>query len=181
MYLKQIVMTTNITIFTDRMENRIMNKLFIAITCLCGLCGCLNRNEGSTIDESTIVITRGKINDVYVEAFVDVNVKGLEGIDVALPNKETGLNRIHEKGYTMIYEVYDPQGKLVEKRMQDLGKHGSDSSFTRQELTIPHPQWWSGDNPVYYMLLLRLKIINQPLSTASKKFRLLQDSTDTTP
>lgn len=76
MYLKQIVMTTNITIFTDRMENRIMNKLFIAITCLCGLCGCLNGNDGSTIDEYAIVFTRGRINDVYVDAFVDVNVKG---------------------------------------------------------------------------------------------------------
>lgn len=138
-------------------------------------------NDDSTIDERSIVITRGKIRDVYVEAYVDVEAKGLKGIDVVLPNKETGYNRIHEMGYTMIYEVYDSQGKLVEKRTQDLGKYDSDSSFARQELTIPHPQWWSEDNPVYYTLLLRLKIINQPLSTASKAFRLVKDSTVTTP
>ena len=41
-----------------------------------GLCGCLNGNDGSTIDEYAIVFTRGRINDVYVDAFVDVNVKG---------------------------------------------------------------------------------------------------------
>ena len=133
-------------------------------------------NDDSTIDERSIVITRGKIRDVYVEAYVDVEAKGLKGIDVVLPNKQTGYNRIHEMGYTMIYEVYDSQGKLVEKRTQDLGKYDSDLSFARQELTIPHPQWWSEDNPVYYTLLLRLKIINQPLSTASKVFRLVKDS-----
>lgn len=138
-------------------------------------------NDDSTIDERSIVITRGKIRDIYVEAYVDVEAKGLKGIDVVLPDKETGYNRIHEMGYTMIYEVYDSQGKLVEKRTQDLGKYDSDSSFARQELTIPHPQWWSEDNPVYYTLLLRLKIINQPLSTASKVFRLVKDSTVTTP
>lgn len=158
-----------------------MKKLLFAFTCLCGLCGCLIMNDDSTIDERSIVITRGKIRDIYVEAYVDVEAKGLKGIDVVLPNKETGYNRIHEMGYTMIYEVYDSQGKLVEKRTQDLGKYDSDSSFARQELTIPHPQWWSEDNPVYYTLLLRLKIINQPLSTASKVFRLVKDSTVTTP
>ena len=158
-----------------------MKKLLFAFTCLCGLCGCLNMNDDSTIDESSIVITRGKIRDVYVEAYVDVEAKGLKGIDVVLPNKETGYNRIHEMGYTMIYEVYDSQGKLVEKRTQDLGKYGDHSSFSRQELTITQPQWWSEDNPVYYTLILRLKIINQPLSTATRKFRLVKDSTDTTP
>ena len=147
-----------------------MKKLLFAFICLCGLCGCLNMNDDSTIDERSIVITRGKIRDVYVEAYVDVEAKGLKGIDVVLP-----------MGYTMIYEVYDSQGKLVEKRTQDLGKYDSDLSFARQELTIPHPQWWSEDNPVYYTLLLRLKIINQPLSTASKVFRLVKDSTVTTP
>ena len=93
-----------------------MKKVLFAFTCLCGLCGCLNMNDDSTIDESSIVITRGKIRDVYVEAYVDVEAKGLKGIDVVLPNKETGYNRIHEMGYTMIYEVYDSQGKLVEKK-----------------------------------------------------------------
>ena len=121
-----------------------MKKVLFAFTCLCGLCGCLNMNDDSTIDESSIVITRGKIRDVYVEAYVDVEAKGLKGIDVVLPNKQTGYNRIHEMGYTMIYEVYDSQGKLV-------------------------------------ALILRLKIINQPLSTATRKFRLVKDSTDTTP
>ena len=158
-----------------------MKKVLFAFTCLCGLCGCLNMNDDSTIDESSIVITRGKIRDVYVEAYVDVEAKGLKGIDVVLPNKQTGYNRIHEMGYTMIYEVYDSQGKLVEKRTQDLGKYGDHSSFSRQELTITQPQWWSEDNPVYYTLILRLKIINQPLSTATRKFRLVKDSTDTTP
>ena len=33
-----------------------------------GLCGCLNGNDGSTIDEYAIVFTRGRINDVYVDA-----------------------------------------------------------------------------------------------------------------
>ena len=93
-----------------------MKKLFLAFTCLCGLCGCLNMNDNSTIDESSIVITRGNIRDVYVEAYVDANAKGLKGIDIVLPNKETGYNQIHEMGYTTIYEVYDPQGKMVEKR-----------------------------------------------------------------
>ena len=142
-----------------------MKKLVLAVVCLAGLLGCMN--DDSTIDESSIVITRGNIRDVYVEA--------------VLPNKETGYNQIHEMGYTMIYEVYDPQGKMVEKRTQDLGKYGDHSSFSRQELTIPQPQWWSEDNPVYYTLILRLKIINQPLSTATRKFRLVKDSTDTTP
>lgn len=157
-----------------------MKKLFLAISCLCGLCGCLNMNDDSTIDESSIVITRGKIRDVYVEAYVDANAKGLKGIDIVLPNKETGYNHVHEMGYTMIYEVYDPQGKLVEKRTQDLGKYGDSTSFSRQELTITQPQWWSEDNPIYYTLILRLKIINHPLSTTARKFRLVKDSTDTT-
>ena len=156
-----------------------MKKFLLAVFCLAGLLGCMN--DDSTIDESSIVITRGNIRDVYVEAYVDANAKGLKGIDIVLPNKDTGYNQIHEMGYTMIYEVYDPQGKLVEKRTQDLGKYGDPSSFSRQELTIAQPQWWSEDNPVYYKLILRLKIINHTLSTASRKFRLVKDSTDTTP
>ena len=54
-----------------------MKKVLFAFTCLCGLCGCLNMNDDSTIDESSIVITRGKIRDVYVEAYVDVEAKGM--------------------------------------------------------------------------------------------------------
>ena len=158
-----------------------MRRFILAVICLVGLFGCMNKNDDSTIDESSIVITRGNIRDVYVEAYVDANAKGLKGIDIVLPNKETGYDQIHEMGYTMIYEVYDPQGKLVEKRTQDLGKYGDHSSFSRQELTITKPQWWSEDNSVYYTLILRLKIINQPLSTATRKFRLVKDSTDTTP
>ena len=156
-----------------------MRKFVLAVFCLVGLLSCMN--DDSTIDESSIVITRGNIRDVYVEAYVDANAKGLKGIDIVLPNKDTGYNQIHDRGYSMIYEIYDPQGKLVEKRIQDLGKYGDPSSFSRQGLTIPQPQWWSEDNPVYYKLILRLKIINHTLSTASRRFRLVKNSTDTTP
>ena len=156
-----------------------MRKFVLAVFCLVGLLGCMN--DDSTIDESSIVITRGNIRNVYVEAYVDANAKGLEGIDLILPDKSTGYYRTHDRGYTMIYEVYDPQGKLVEKRTQDLGKYGDFSSFSRQELTIPQPQWWSEENPVYYKLILRLKIINHTLSTSARKFRLVKDSTETTP
>ena len=156
-----------------------MKKFLLAVFCLAGLLGCMN--DDSTIDESSIVITRGNIRDVYVEAYVDANAKGLGGVDLILPNKSTGFNKTHDRGYTMIYEVYDPQGKLVEKRTQDLGKYGDPSAFSRQELTIAQPQWWSEGNPVYYKLILRLRIVNHTLSTASRKFRLVKDSTDTTP
>ncbi len=156
-----------------------MKKLVLAVICLVSLLGCVT--DDSTIDESSIAITRGNIRDVYVEAYVDANAKGLGGIDLILPDRSTGYYKTHDRGYTMIYEVYDPQGKLVEKRTQDFGKYGDFSSFSRQELTIPQPQWWSEDNPVYYKLILRLKIINHTLSTASRKFRLVKDSTDTTP
>ncbi|MBQ6762893.1 MAG: hypothetical protein IJP49_09085 [Bacteroidales bacterium] len=156
-----------------------MRKFVLAVFCLVGLLSCMS--DDSTIDESSIVITRGNIRDVYVEAYVDANAKGLEGIDLILPDRSTGYYKTHDRGYSMIYEVYDPQGKLVEKRIQDLGKYGAPSSFSRQGLTIPQPQWWSEDNPVYYKLILRLKIINHTLSTASREFRLVKDSTDTTP
>ena len=156
-----------------------MRKFVIAVFCLVGLLGCMN--DDSTIDESSIAITRGNIRDVYVEAYVDANAKGLEGIDLILPDRSTGYYKTHDRGYSMIYEIYDPQGKLVEKRIQDLGKYGDYSSFSRQELTIPQPQWWSEDNPVYYKLILRLTIINHTLSTASRRFRLVKNSTDTTP
>ena len=156
-----------------------MRKFVLAVFCLVGLLSCMN--DDSTIDESSIVITRGNIRDVYVEAYVDANAKGLEGIDLILPDRSTGYYKTHDRGYSMIYEIYDPQGKLVEKRIQDLGKYGDPSSFSRQGLTIPQPQWWSEDNPVYYKLILRLKIINHTLSTASRRFRLVKNSTDTTP
>ena len=156
-----------------------MRKFVLAVFCLVGLLGCMN--DDSTIDESSIAITRGNIRDVYVEAYVDANAKGLEGIDLILPDRSTGYYKTHDRGYSMIYEIYDPQGKLVEKRIQDLGKYGDYSSFSRQELTIPQPQWWSEDNPVYYKLILRLTIINHTLSTASRRFRLVKNSTDTTP
>ena len=156
-----------------------MRKFVIAVFCLVGLLGCMN--DDSTIDESSIAITRGNIRDVYVEAYVDANAKGLEGIDLILPDRSTGYYKTHDRGYSMIYEIYDPQGKLVEKRIQDLGKYGDPSSFSRQGLTIPQPQWWSEDNPVYYKLILRLTIINHTLSTASRRFRLVKNSTDTTP
>ena len=156
-----------------------MRKFVLAVFCLVGLLSCMS--DDSTIDESSIVITRGNIRDVYVEAYVDANAKGLEGIDLILPDRSTGYYKTHDRGYSMIYEIYDPQGKLVEKRIQDLGKYGTPSSFSRQGLTIPQPQWWSEDNPVYYKLILRLKIINHTLSTASREFRLVKDSTDTTP
>ena len=156
-----------------------MRKFVLAVFCLVGLLSCMS--DDSTIDESSIVITRGNIRDVYVEAYVDANAKGLEGIDLILPDRSTGYYKTHDRGYSMIYEVYDPQGKLVEKRIQDLGKYGDPSSFSRQELTIPQPQWWSEDNPVYYKLILRLTIINHTLSTASRRFRLVKNSTDTTP
>ena len=156
-----------------------MRKFVLAVFCLVGLLSCMS--DDSTIDESSIVITRGNIRDVYVEAYVDANAKGLKGIDLVLPDRSTGYYITHDRGYSMIYEIYDPQGKLVEKRIQDLGKYGDYSSFSRQELTIPQPQWWSEDNPVYYNLILRLKIINHTLSTASRKFRLVKNSTDTTP
>ena len=131
-----------------------MRKFVLAVFCLVGLSGCMS--DDSTIDESSIAITRGNVRDVYVEAYVVANAKGLEGIDLILPDKSTGYYKTHDRGYTMIYEVYDPQGKLVEKRTQDLGKYGDPSSFSRQELTLPRPQWWSEDNPVYYKLILRL-------------------------
>lgn len=156
-----------------------MRKFVLAVFCLVGLLGCMN--DDSTIDESSIAITRGNIRDVYVEAYVDANAKGLEGIDLILPDRSTGYYKTHDRGYSMVYEIYDPQGKLVEKRIQDLGKYGDYSSFSRQELTIPQPQWWSEDNPVYYKLILRLTIINHTLSTASRRFRLVKNSTDTTP
>ena len=156
-----------------------MRKFVLAVFCLVGLLSCMS--DDSTIDESSIVITRGNIRDVYVEAYVDANAKGLEGIDLILPDRSTGYYKTHDRGYSMIYEIYDPQGKLVEKRIQDLGKYGDPSSFSRQELTIPQPQWWSEDNPVYYKLILRLTIINHTLSTASRRFRLVKNSTDTTP
>ena len=156
-----------------------MRKFVLAVFCLVGLLSCMS--DDSTIDESSIAITRGNIRDVYVEAYVDANAKGLEGIDLILPDRSTGYYKTHDRGYSMIYEVYDPQGKLVEKRIQDLGKYGDYSSFSRQELTIPQPQWWSEDNPVYYKLILRLTIINHTLSTASRRFRLVKNSTDTTP
>jgi len=156
-----------------------MRKFVLAVFCLVGLLSCMS--DDSTIDESSIVITRGNIRDVYVEAYVDANAKGLEGIDLILPDRSTGYYKTHDRGYSMIYEIYDPQGKLVEKRIQDLGKYGDYSSFSRQELTIPQPQWWSKDNPVYYKLILRLTIINHTLSTASRRFRLVKNSTDTTP
>ena len=156
-----------------------MRKFVLAVFCLVGLLSCMN--DDSTIDESSIAITRGNIRDVYVEAYVYANAKGLEGIDLILPDRSTGYYKTHDRGYSMIYEIYDPQGKLVEKRIQDLGKYGDPSSFSRQGLTIPQPQWWSEDNPVYYKLILRLTIINHTLSTASRKFRLVKDSTDTTP
>ena len=156
-----------------------MRKFVLAVFCLVGLLSCMN--DDSTIDESSIAITRGNIRDVYVEAYVDANAKGLEGIDLVLPDRSTGYYKTHDRGYSMIYEIYDPQGKLVEKRIQDLGKYGDPSSFSRQGLTIPQPQWWSEDNSVYYKLILRLTIINHTLSTASRKFRLVKNSTDTTP
>ena len=156
-----------------------MRKFVLAVFCLVGLLSCMS--DDSTIDESSIVITRGNIRDVYVEAYVDANAKGLEGIDLILPDRSTGYYKTHDRGYSMIYEIYDPQGELVEKRIQDLGKYGDPSSFSRQGLTIPQPQWWSEDNPVYYKLILRLTIINHTLSTAARKFRLVKDSTDTTP
>ena len=67
-----------------------MRRFILAVICLVGLFGCMNKNDDSTIDESSIVITRGNIRDVYVEAYVDANAKGLKGIDIVLPNKETG-------------------------------------------------------------------------------------------
>ena len=159
-----------------------MKKWLVPILfCVLGLGGCGTGYDDSALDESSIVITQGVARADFVVIHVDAKATGLKGYDSVLPDKGTGLRRIHEMGYTMIYEVYDPQGKMVEKRTQDLGKYGDHSSFSRQELTIPQPQWWSEDNPVYYTLILRLKIINQPLSTATRKFRLVKDSTDTTP
>ena len=40
-----------------------MKKFLLAVFCLAGLLGCMN--DDSTIDESSIVITRGNIRDVY--------------------------------------------------------------------------------------------------------------------
>ena len=71
-----------------------MRKFVLAVFCLVGLLSCMS--DDSTIDESSIVITRGNIRDVYVEAYVDANAKGLKGIDIVLPNKDTGYNQIHE-------------------------------------------------------------------------------------
>ena len=66
--------------------------------------------------------------------------------------------------------------KRLDTLEEDLGKYGDYTSFSRQELTIPNPQYWSEDNPVLYTLILRLKIVNKPLSTASGRFRLLNDN-----
>ena len=77
-----------------------MKKFLLAVFCLAGLLGCMN--DDSTIDESSIVITRGNIRDVYVEAYVDANAKGLGGVNLILPNKSTGFNKTHDRGYTML-------------------------------------------------------------------------------
>jgi len=146
--------------------------LTLLFICLLGMVSCMSDN--STIDESSIVITQGVIRDDFVVIHIDANAIGLEGYDTVLPDKETGFHHIHEMGYTMFYEVYNPQGVLVEKRTQDIGKFGP-TSFSRQELTIPNPQWWSEDDPVEYTLILRLKIVNKPLSIATKTFRLVKD------
>ena len=140
--------------------------LFLTVT------GC--KLDGSTIDAESIKITRGSIRDGYVEVLVDVTANGLNGYATGLLDKAEWYQPYQEKGYTMFYEVYDPSGELVEKRTQDLGKYGNDTAFSTQELTIPQPQWWTEDNPVQYTLVLRLKIINKPLSSVSKKFKLSQ-------
>ena len=136
------------------------------------LTGC--KLDSSTIDADSVRITRGNIRDGYVEVMVDVTVIGLDGYATGLLDKAEWYQPYQEKGYTMFYEVYDPSGELVEKRTQDLGKYGNDTAFSTQELTIPQPQWWTEDNPVQYTLVLRLKIINKPLSSVSKKFKLSQ-------
>ncbi len=159
-----------------RVDYRLINmiKRLLALACFCGITGC--KIDNSIIDESSIVVTRGNIRNDYVEVYVDANVTGLKGYDTILPDQGALYQPAHEMGYTMIYEVYDSQGNLVEKRAQDLGKYGDYTSFSRQELTIPNPQYWSEDNPVLYTLILRLKIVNKPLSTASGRFRLLNDN-----
>ena len=156
----------------------------LAFICLCGLSGCIRGSstiEESLIDESSILITSGSIKDGIVTVYVDVKADGLKGYDTILPDKGVGFTRIHEMGYTLLYEVYDPQGKLVDKGLQDIDQLRSPPSFQRKALNISHPQWWSEKNPVCYTLVLRLKIVNRPLGAIAKEFRLLIDSTDTTP
>ena len=131
--------------------------------------------DNSAIDESSIAITAGANRRDFIVIHVDVNVNGLEGYDMVLPDKSNGFHHTLEMGYTLFYELYDPQGALIEKKMQDLGKYGNFTSFSRQELTIPRPQWWTEDNPLEYTLILRLKIVNKPLSKAIRTFRLEKD------
>lgn len=144
--------------------------LTLLFICFFGLVGCIV-TDNSTIDESSIVITQGIIRDDFVVIYIDANATGLEGYDTVLPDKETGFHHIHEMGYTMFYEVYNPQGVLVEKRSQDMRVYDP-VPFSKKELTIPNPQWWSEDNPVEYTLILRLMIVNKPLFAVTKKFRL---------
>lgn len=133
--------------------------------------GCARLSEAS-IDADSVVITQGNVRSDFMEIYVDADVAGLEGYSTGIYDKAFKYHAYQEKGYTIIYEVYDPDGELVEKRMQDLGKYGDGQAFSRQELTIPHPQWWTEDNPVHYTLVLRLMIIGRTLSSFSKSFRL---------
>lgn len=150
-----------------------MKKWLVPILfCVLGLGGCGTGYDDSAIDESSIVITQGVARADFVVIHVDAKATGLKGYDSVLPDKGTGLRRIHEMGYTMVYEVYDPQGALVGKRAQDLGKDGDFTSFSTMELTIPNPQWPSDDDSRSYTLILRLKIVNKPLSTVSRQFQL---------
>ena len=144
--------------------------LTLLFICFFGLVGCI-ATDHSTIDESSIVITQGIVRDDFAVIHIDANATGMGGYDTVLPDKETGFHHIHEMGYTMFYEVYNPQGVLVEKRTQDIKQYGP-TTFSTKDLTIPNPQWWSEDNPVEYTLILRLKIVNKPLSAVTKTFRL---------
>ena len=160
-----------------------IGKWVIAFICLCGLYSCVHSSttiDESLIDESSILITRGSIEDGILTVYVDVKADGLKGYDTILPDKGVGFTRIHEMGYTLFYEVYDPQGKMVDKGLQDIYQYPH-PSFKRKALNISHPQWWSEENPVCYTLVLRLKIVNRPLGAIAKEFQLLKDSTDTTP
>lgn len=139
---------------------------------LLGLGGCGTAYDDSVIDESSVAITQGIIREDFTVIHVDAQATGLKGYDAVLPDKGTGLRKIHEMGYTLIYEVYDPQWVLVEKRTQDIGKDGDLTSFSTMDLTIPNPQWSDDDDSRSYTLILRLKIVNKPLSTVSKQFQL---------
>ena len=136
---------------------------------------CISRYkaDSSYIVEESVSVTTGIVYADHASILVDAAISGLSGYDSgSFKKSDLQFSKYRETGYSLTYEIYNDDGILVEKGIQDMDKNVQETPFMSKELSIPLTEQYLGES---YTLVLTLKLLNKKLSSVKKTFSLFPE------